>query len=94
MTVEIKYLEKLKLHYLEVSTEVLTQLNDNNEKEKFNQRIIINVQEKIKWQAGIVALGDGKGYVTRSEARMKILNLQHWKYSLIYIREKHFRIRA
>lgn len=73
---EIYYLPTLKLHYLEVSSVALTALNDNQEIGKFNQRVIIKVNDKIEWQAGIVALGEGKGYITLSKARMKALNVQ------------------
>lgn len=73
---EIYYLHSLKLHYLEVSSEALSALNDNQEIGKFNQRVIIKVNDKIEWQAGIVALGEGKGYITLSKARMKELGVQ------------------
>ncbi len=33
------------------------------------------MNETIQKQAGIVVLGEGKGYVTLSKARMKILNV-------------------
>lgn len=72
---EIFYLTKLKMHYLEVSSAILTELNEGQENGKFNQRVIINVNEKVEWQAGIVALGEGKGYITLSKARMKTLDV-------------------
>jgi hypothetical protein len=72
---EIYHLSKLKLHYLEVSSEALTQLNDHTETGKFNQRVIIKINDSIEWQAGIVALGEGKGYITLSKARMKSLDV-------------------
>lgn len=71
---EIHYHDKLKLHYLEISPGVLLFLNNGNEKGKFNQRVIIKVDNKVEWQAGIVALGEGKGYVTISKDRMKKLD--------------------
>jgi hypothetical protein len=72
---KIGYLEKLKLHYLEIPREVLLKLNDGNENGKFNQRVLITAGEKLKWQGGIVALGEGSGYITFSKSRMKTLNL-------------------
>lgn len=72
----IAYLSKLKLHYLEIPSNVLVQLNDGEEKGKFNQRVIIEVNKKISWQGGIVALGEGKGYVTISKSRMKELGVE------------------
>lgn len=71
---EIFYLTKLKLHYLEVPSSILTDLNHGQETGKFNQRVIINVNDVVEWQAGIVALGEGKGYITLSKARMKTLD--------------------
>ena len=38
---------------------------------KFNKRVVIKIQN-ISWQAGIVALGEGAGYITLSKARMKL----------------------
>jgi hypothetical protein len=69
----IHYKKELKLHYLEISEDILTLLNGNFERGKFNQRVWvqINHHSKDKWQGGIVALGDNKGYITLSSARMK-----------------------
>lgn len=72
----IEYLTKLKLHYIAIPSNVLLQLNDGEEKGKFNQRVIIEVNNSINWHGGIVALGEGKGYVAISKARMKELNVQ------------------
>lgn len=72
---KIGYLEKLKLHFLEVPEPLLLKLNDNNETGKFNQRIIISVENMLSWQGGIVALVEGNDYITLSKARMKSLGV-------------------
>ena len=73
----IGHLDKLKMHYLEIPGKVLLELNGNEEKGKFNQRVLVKVNDKIEWQGGIVALGEGKGYVTLSKARMKELDVRN-----------------
>lgn len=72
---KIGLLDKLRMHFLEIPGDVLLELNGNEEKGKFNQRVIVKVNNEIEWQGGIVALGDGKGYITLSKARMKDLDL-------------------
>lgn len=74
---EIFHLDKLKLHYLEVSSKILKELNDGEESGKFNQRVIANVNGLVNWQAGIVALGEGKGYIALSKERMKKLGVNY-----------------
>ncbi len=72
----ISILKPLKLHYLEISNADLVSLNDGKEKGIFNQRVIIKISKDIKWQAGIVALGEGKGYITISSQRLKKAGLE------------------
>jgi hypothetical protein len=74
----IEYLDKLKLHILLIPGEVLTQSNDNLEKGKFNQRFVIQLDGKVEWQGGVVALGEGNGYITVSSARMKQLDVERY----------------
>lgn len=74
---EIYHLDKLKLHYIEVSSEILLELNNGEESGKFNQRVIITINDLVSWQGGIVALGEGKGYVAISKERMKKLNVNY-----------------
>lgn len=74
-TSPLLYLEKLKLHYIELSGDTLTLLNGGEEKGKFNQRVIVKINQQVKWQGGVVALGEGKGYVAVSKARMKELDI-------------------
>lgn len=73
----IGHLEKLKMHYLEIPGKILLELNGNEEKGKFNQRVRVKVNDQVEWQGGIVALGEGKGYVTFSKARMKEIGVHN-----------------
>ena len=74
-TSPLLYLEKLKLHYIELSGDTLTLLNGGEEKGKVNQRVIVKINQQVEWQGGVVALGEGKGYVAVSKARMKELDI-------------------
>jgi hypothetical protein len=74
----IDYLSNLRLHFLLIPSEILTTLNKGEEKGKFNQRVIVRVNDTIEWQGGIVALKDGDGYISFSGARMKKLGLERY----------------
>ena len=74
-TSEIYRLDKLKLFYIEVPVEIISQLNGKFEKGKLNHRVVITINNQLNWQGGIVALGDGIGYITLSTARMKQLSV-------------------
>lgn len=74
-TSSLLYLDKLKMHYIELNGDTLTYLNGGEEKGKFNQRVIVKINQQIEWQGGVVALGEGKGYIAVSKARMKELDL-------------------
>lgn len=65
------------MHYVEVSADKLQELNGKFEKGKFNQRVWVEINglSKEKWQGGIVALGEGNGYITVSAARMKKMDI-------------------
>ncbi len=67
---EIHFLDKLRLHYLEIAHDDLIRLNNGKTDGLFNQRVIISLGV-VNWQAGIVALGEGRGYITVSQKRMK-----------------------
>ncbi|WP_187262381.1 YdeI/OmpD-associated family protein [Pontibacter beigongshangensis] len=62
----IDFLPKLKLHYLEIPEEVVRQLGG-----KFKVRLICTVNSAVSYQCGLVALGQGRGYITISGSRMK-----------------------
>lgn len=46
-------------------------MNNGEEKGMFNQRVHVSIAGIPDWQGGIVAIGDGDGYITLSQARMK-----------------------
>ena len=79
----IDHLSSLKLHYLVIPSTVLFKLNGNEESGKFNQRLIVKVNDSISWQAGIVALGEGNGYIAISMARMKKLGVE--RYDTVHV---------
>jgi hypothetical protein len=72
----VSYLDKLKMYYVLIPGTILTVLNKGEEKGRFNQRVLITLNDSITWQGGVVALGDGDGYITLSKARMQQLNLR------------------
>jgi hypothetical protein len=74
-TSTLRYLDKLKMHYIELNGDTLSYLNGGEEKGKFNQRVIVKINQQLEWQGGVVALGEGKGYIAVSKARMKELDI-------------------
>lgn len=58
------------MHYLEIPENVIAELGG------FNNRLICTVNNQLKFQGGTMALGEGRGYVTISTAKMKQLNLE------------------
>lgn len=67
----IRRLDKLKLNYLEIPGEQVKQLGGT-----FNIRLLCRVNGAAPFQCGLVALGQGRGYITLSSKRMKALGLQ------------------
>ncbi|MBC5994715.1 YdeI/OmpD-associated family protein [Pontibacter cellulosilyticus] len=77
-THEIKYkahINKLAhlvgMHYVEVPQEVVQQLGG-----KYNVRLLCTVNDSLTFQGGIVALGNGSGYISINSKRLKQLALQ------------------
>ncbi|PWL28145.1 MAG: hypothetical protein DCO96_09210 [Fluviicola sp. XM-24bin1] len=74
---KIEYLEKLKLHHITVSEEILMQHQTSSDKGSvFNQRFQITINRDVSWKAGSVCLGNRTAYITISKARMKQLGVQ------------------
>ena len=71
----IGYLEKLKLFYVRIPSEVLLQSKSKKDKSTINQRFRITLNNDISWLAGSVALHDGDAYITVSKSRMRKLNV-------------------
>ncbi|MEJ8803540.1 YdeI/OmpD-associated family protein [Pontibacter sp. H249] len=75
---EIKYkthIDKLAhligMHYLEVPQDVVQQLGG-----KYNVRLLCTVNDSLTFQGGLVALGNGCGYISINTKRLKQLALQ------------------
>jgi hypothetical protein len=71
----------VKLHYLnyiviEVPPAILELLPGKIEKGNYNQRLIITLDNKVSWQCGILAMGEGSGCVTIQTKRLKELGKQ------------------
>jgi hypothetical protein len=73
---EIFHLKSLKLHYIEIEEEILQKTVSEDEKNLYKQRFIIKINDSESWQAGVVALGNGKGYITVKTAFLKKHRLQ------------------
>ena len=58
------------MHYLEVPQEVVQELAT------LNIRLICTVSGKIKFQCGLLALGEGKAYISISKKRMQELEVK------------------
>lgn len=67
----------MNMHYLPIPREVMVTMNEGSEKDLFKQRLTIRIQNtKIEWSGAFVGLGDGNGYITLSNARMKKAGLR------------------
>lgn len=71
----IATVDKLRMSCVLIPDAVLIALNGGQEKGRYNQRVIIRVNDRIEWQGGVVAYGEGYGYITLSKARMKELDV-------------------
>ncbi len=61
----------LGMNYLEVPVDIVEQLGG-----KFKVRLICTVNDKLSFQCGLVALGNGNGYISINAARMKKLGVK------------------
>jgi hypothetical protein len=86
-TSTIDLLTSLKLHYVLIPSPILTELNDGDEKGKFNQRVIVRLNDQVEWQGGIVALREGDGYIAVSQARMKQLKTERYDEVNVQLRK-------
>lgn len=73
---KIEYLEKLKLHYVSITEEILQQhFTEKDTGSVFNQRFQITLNDSATWKAGSVILKNRTAYITLSKARMKKLGV-------------------
>jgi hypothetical protein len=68
---DIKALDYLNYWFVEITPDILAQLPGRKEKGDFNQRLIITLDKRVSWQAGILALGNGSGLITVQKNRLK-----------------------
>ena len=61
----------LGVHYLFVPASILNECGGIK-----SGRWICTIKNQVKFQCGLVSLGDGDAYITINKARMKVLNLQ------------------
>jgi len=59
------------MHYLEVPLDIVEKLGG-----KFKVRLICTVNGKLSFQCGLVALGNGNGYISINTSRMKKLEVK------------------
>jgi hypothetical protein len=59
------------MHYLEVPPEIIDQLGG-----KFKMRLLCSINNKLTFQGGLVALGNGSGYISINITRLKKLGLK------------------
>jgi hypothetical protein len=68
---ELFYLAPVKLTYIEIEETLLKKTAAKEAKSIYHQRFIIHINNSEKWHAGVVALGEGKGYITVKQAILK-----------------------
>lgn len=86
---EIEHNQGLNLHYVVVPRETLLAINKGEEKGMFNQRVKVSIPKVPVWQGGIVAIGDGNGYITVSLARLKKAKLERGMETIVSLELDH-----
>jgi hypothetical protein len=66
----IDRLDKLKLNYIEIPVNIVKEMGGT-----FKMRLMVSVNGTENFHGGLVALGEGKGYITINNKRMKELGL-------------------
>ena len=64
-------LDHLNTHYIEIPVAIVKKLGG-----KFNIRLLCTLNNKLTFQCGIVALGEGKGYISLNAKRLTTLHLK------------------
>ena len=59
------------MHYFEVPVDVIEKLGG-----KFKMRLLCTINDKLTFQGGVVALGNGNGYISINTTRLKKLGLK------------------
>ena len=64
-------LDHLNTHYIEIPVAIVKKLGG-----KFNIRLLCTLNNKLTFQCGIVALGEGKGYISLNAKRLTTFHLK------------------
>ena len=72
---KIHYLEKLKLHHVLITSDILDSFVNESTKSKYNQRFKITINDIVTWQGGSTSLGDQTAYIPVSKERMQELDI-------------------
>lgn len=67
----ISKLDYLNTHYIEIPVVLVKKLGG-----KFNVRLLCTLNNKLTFQCGLVALGEGKGYISINAKRLQELKLK------------------
>ncbi|MDB5274157.1 MAG: hypothetical protein JWO58_2524 [Chitinophagaceae bacterium] len=70
-TSHVYRLDYLNTHYIEIPVSIVKKLGG-----KFNVRLLCTINNQLTFQCGIVALGEGKGYISLNAKRLKELKLK------------------
>lgn len=70
------------MHYFEIPVNVVKKLGG-----KFKARLVCTVNDEFSYQCGLVALGEGKGYISVKNQKLKQLGLQEG--DLVVLRLEH-----
>lgn len=82
---EIFNLKTLKLNYIEIDDFILSKTKSKDDSTIYNQRFIIKINNSESWHAGVVALGNSKGYITVKTAILKKNGLQVGDFVQVYL---------
>lgn len=74
-TSKIDYLDKLRMHHIIVTSDILEDLADAEDKSIYNQRFRVTINDSVSWLGGSVSLGNESAYITFSKQRMKELGV-------------------
>lgn len=67
----IRRLEKLKLFYVEIPLEALLHFRKEDQKNLYNQRLLISINGSDQWHGGVVSLGNQTGYIAVKSQLLK-----------------------
>ena len=69
----VQQLHHLNYIVVEVPPAILEQLPGKVEKGNYNQRLIVRLDDRLQWQCGMLAMGEGSGCIPIQAKRLKAL---------------------